>query len=103
MHSFLWSSKRPNHSELTNELEVFPLKKEGVKRAIQNDSEAGPIFGAGHDLLIRDQADKEESSSNLGSSYHSPHPYGSLKSNSLLTKVPTFTLREYEVWQVTLS
>jgi hypothetical protein len=63
-----------------------------------NDDEYGPIFGEGHDLIIKNECDKNFSWSNLGKSYTSKFMYGSSKSNQELAGKAKFLIREYEIW-----
>ena len=46
-----------------------------------NDSDLGPVFGQGHDLIIHDNCNKNYNWSNLGKSYECGYIYGSKKAN----------------------
>jgi hypothetical protein len=46
-----------------------------------NHSEAGPVFGDGHDIFISDRCNKNYSWCNLGKTYNCSYVYGSNKAN----------------------
>lgn len=50
-----------------------------------NDDDYGPIFGSGHDLIIRDECHENLSWNNIGLSYTTKYSYGSVKANLELT------------------
>lgn len=81
---------------LINNQDVPPTKYDVVKKhfAICYDPESGPIFGAGADLLIANQCNK-----NMDSYSNLPHSYnGENSSNSILMGDYYFTVVDYEVF-----
>ena len=76
------------------------LKDESDQRAIARASVRGPIFGAGHDLIIASDAGSNTGShTNFGHTYNLPHGYTYQQTNthSLLGGSYFFTPSEVEV------
>jgi hypothetical protein len=69
--------------------------------AIQNCSDAGPIFGKGHDLILCNGCDHSTfSHANLGKSYSCEFEYCSESAARELAGEKHFLVQEYEVWQL---
>ena len=66
--------------------------KEGY--GIDFDSDNGPIFGHGCDLLILNNADTDGSLSNLGNTYQLPPG----QESTFFTGAEMFTVTDYEVF-----
>lgn len=60
-----------------------------------NNLTSGPVFGEGHDVFISDKCNKNKSWCNVGKSYESIYPFGSVKSNCLLTGKSEFLVLDY--------
>ena len=81
-----------------DQIDIYELRREATNKAIMNDSDLGPVFGEGHDLIIHDKCDIHENWSNIGKSYDSPFLFGTRKANALLCGEEKFKIKEYELW-----
>jgi hypothetical protein len=84
-------------------IKYYELDPESKDKAIMNDDHCGPVFGAGHDLIISDESNSHKSWANMGKSYLSPYMYGSKKANQLLAGEENFKVKEYEIWEIVNS
>lgn len=93
-HSFLFSLDRKTSHKLVRSAE----------KAVKNSKFHGPIFGAGHDLLISSNCNKnEESYSNFGYTYESRFPYDTEESYAYFAGKCMFKVQDYEVFSVILG
>lgn len=83
-----------------NERIVIPVIGELKKYAIYDAIDCGPVFGAGPDFLIANDAHIVKSRSNLGFTYkHPKFAYESTESKTFLAGNDEFKVTDYEVFQ----
>lgn len=93
-HSFLFSLDRKSSHKLVKSAE----------KAVKNSKFHGPMFGAGHDLVIASNCNRnEESYSNFGYTYESPFPYDSAESYAYFAGKCMFKVQDYEVFSVVFN